>query len=37
MPFVICKTNVPIFWEQGVEFKARLGRTIAHVFGKSEH
>ena len=36
MPFITCKVNRPISWEQEVELKARMGQAIECVPGKSE-
>ncbi|MBU3199226.1 hypothetical protein LL037_10430 [Clostridium estertheticum] len=36
MPFIISKVNVPISKEQEIQLKARLGKAIELVPGKSE-
>ena len=36
MPFITCRVNRPISREQEIELKARMGRAIELVPGKSE-
>lgn len=36
MPFITCKVNRPVSREQEVELKARIGKAIELVPGKSE-